>query len=96
MHGVRALTYLQAGDTSEASRWADRAAATPGAHFLIAMIAAVANGMDGREDQALRWCAEARRRKPDATVAQFLTAFPIQNAQAHSKIEHELRRLGFS
>ena len=96
MHGVRALAHLQTGDTDEASRWADRAAATPGAHYLIAMIAAVTNGLDGREDQATRWCTEARRRKPDATADQFLAAFPIQNPLTHSRIEHELRRLGFS
>lgn len=96
MHGVRALMHVQTGDMGEASRWADRAAATPGAHYLIAMIAAVTNGLDGRGDQAARWCIEARRRKPDATAGQFLAAFPIQDPLAHAKIDHELRRLGFS
>ena len=96
MHGVRALTLIQTGDTGEASRWADRAAATPGAHYLIAMIAAVANGLDGRKDQADRWCKEARRRKPDATLTKFLAAFPIQNDVVRARIELELLRLGFS
>ena len=58
---------IQTGDFSAAARWGDRAAATPGAHHLIAMIAAVANGLAGRHPQALRWCQEARRRKPDCS-----------------------------
>ena len=70
-------------------------AATPGAHFLIAMIAAVANGLDGRTEQAARWCKEARRRKADATAAQFLAAFPIQDDNARAHIAAELTRLGF-
>lgn len=96
MHGVRALTHIQTGDMGEASRWADRAAATPGAHFLIAMIAAVANGLDGRAEQAARWSREARRRKSDATIAQFLAAFPLQDDAARSRIQAELLRLGFN
>ena len=95
MHGVRALAHIQTGETGEAARWADRAAATPGAHFLIAMIAAVANGLDGRTEQAARWCKEARRRKADATAAQFLAAFPIQDDNARAHIAAELTRLGF-
>ena len=60
------------------------------------MIAAVANGLDGRKDQADRWCKEARRRKPDATLTKFLAAFPIQNDVVRARIELELLRLGFS
>lgn len=95
MYGVRALMAIQTGDLNEAARWADRAAATPGAHHLIAMIAAAANGLCGREAQAQRWSAEARRRRPDATVAQFLAAFPIRDAAAYGRIHVELMRLGF-
>jgi DNA-binding winged helix-turn-helix (wHTH) protein/tetratricopeptide (TPR) repeat protein len=95
MYGVRALTLIQTGDLSRAARWGDRAAATPGAHHLIAMIAAVANGLDGRDQLALRWCQEARRRKPDCTTAQFLKAFPFRNDAMRAQIEAELNRLGF-
>ncbi|MFN4142124.1 winged helix-turn-helix domain-containing tetratricopeptide repeat protein [Aestuariivirga sp.] len=95
MYGVRTLTLLQAGDTRAAARWGDRAASTPGAHHLIAMIAAVANGLDGRRQQAERWSQEARRRKPGADAAQFRAAFPIRDGNARSRIEAELARLGF-
>jgi TolB-like protein len=95
MHGVRALALLQEGDTLAAARWADRAATTPGAHYLIAMIAAVANGIAGRHQQASRWQLEARRRKPDASVLQFLAAFPIRNDTARALVANELARQGF-
>jgi tetratricopeptide (TPR) repeat protein len=95
MFGVRSLTLIQTGDFSRAARWGDRAAATPGAHHLIAMIAAVANGLDGRDQPALRWCQEARRRKPDCTTAQFLKAFPFRNEAMRTQVEAELNRLGF-
>lgn len=95
MHGVRALMMIQAGDFAGAARWGDRAAAAPGAHYLIAMIAAVANGVGDRRSQALRWAEEARRRYAGATAAQFLAAFPIRDSKARARIKAELTQLGF-
>ena len=95
MHGVRALALLQAGDTLAAARWSDRAATTPNAHYLIAMIAAGANGLAGRHQQAGRWRQEARRRRPDASVAQFFAAFPIRDDISRGLIATELKRQGF-
>jgi TolB-like protein/tetratricopeptide (TPR) repeat protein len=95
MHGVRALSLIQIGDSRAAARWADRAATTPGAHYLIAMIAAAANGIDGRHQQAARWRQEARRRKPDATAEQFFAAFPMVDCDTRDRIRSELRRQGF-
>ncbi len=95
MHGVRALALLQAGDTQGAASWGARAAATPGAHYLIAMIAAVTTAIAGRDEEAGRWRLQARRRKPDASVAQFLAAFPIREDPARTLIITELGRLGF-
>lgn len=45
IHGVRAQMLIQQEDHQAAAGWADRAATTPGAHYLIAMIALVANGL---------------------------------------------------
>lgn len=95
MYGVRALTLMQTGDLGGAARWAERAATTPGAHHLIAMIAAVAFGLAGRHEQAVRWSKEARRRRPDAAAAPFLAAFPIRDDAARALIHAELLRLGF-
>ncbi len=95
VHGVRAQALIQTGDTRGAAQLADRAASTPGAHYLIAMIAAVANGLDGRHQQAGRWRQDALRRKPDASVAQYFAAFPIRNENARRLITQELKRQGF-
>ncbi|PKP75123.1 MAG: transcriptional regulator [Alphaproteobacteria bacterium HGW-Alphaproteobacteria-6] len=95
MHGVRALSLIQSGDTRAAARWADRAATTPGAHYLIAMIAAVANGLDSRHQQAGRWQREARRHNPDADTAGFFAAFPMLDGDTRARIGAELQRQGF-
>lgn len=95
MHGVRALSLIQAGDTGAAARWADRAANTPGAHYLIAMIAVIANGLDGRYQQAARWRHDVRRRKPDASAAHFFAAFPLVDGDVRTRISDELCRQGF-
>ncbi|MEQ8366130.1 MAG: winged helix-turn-helix domain-containing protein [Roseicyclus sp.] len=95
IHGVRAQAQIQVGDTMAAARLADRAASTPGAHYLISMIAAVANGLEGRHQQASRWAQDARRRKPDASSAQYFAAFPIRNEAARAQIAAELKRQGF-
>jgi tetratricopeptide (TPR) repeat protein len=95
IHGVRAQALIQIGDTRAAARLADLAASTPGAHYLISMVAAVANGLDGRYQQASRWRQDARRRKSDASIAQYFAAFPIRNEKARRLVTGELKRQGF-
>ncbi len=94
-HGVRAQMLIQQEDHQAAARWADRAATTPGAHYLIAMIALCANGLAGRHDQAARWRQKIRRLKPDATATDYLTAFPTRDTASRARIETELSRHGF-
>ena len=95
IHGVRAQMLIQKGDYQTAARWADRAAATPGAHYLIAMIALAANGLAARHDQAARWKQEVRRRKSDASAAHYFAAFPTRDAASRARIAAELGRHGF-
>ncbi len=95
MHGVRAQMFIQTGDYASAARWGDKAATTPGAHYLIAMIALAANSLAGRDDQADRWRQEVRRRKTDATAAHYFAAFPTRDAASRLRIASELRRHGF-
>ncbi len=94
-HGVRAQLCMQTGDYQAAARWGDRAASTPGAHYLIAMIALAANSLAGRFDQAARWKQEVRRRKADATATQYFAAFPTRDTESRSRIAAELRHHGF-
>ncbi|MEX0955036.1 MAG: winged helix-turn-helix domain-containing protein [Rhizobiaceae bacterium] len=95
IHGVRAQTLIQQEDHEAAADWADRAATTPGAHYLIAMIALAANGLAERHEQAARWRQKVRRLKPDATSADYFAAFPTREAKSRARIEKELRRHGF-
>ena len=95
MHGVRSQMFIQSGDYAAAARWGDRAAATPGAHYLIAMIAMVANGLAGRHDTAARWRQTVRQRKPDASAAHYFASFPTRDIASRSLIADELRRHGF-
>jgi TolB-like protein len=95
IHGVRAQMLIQQEDYEAAADWADRAATTPGAHFLIAMIALAANGLAGRHEQAGRWRQKVRRLKPDATAAHYFSAFPTREPTSRVCIARELRRQGF-
>jgi TolB-like protein/Flp pilus assembly protein TadD len=95
MLGVRSQMHMQTGDYAAAARWGDKAATTPGAHYLIAMIAVAANGLAGRRDQAARWRHEVLRRKPDASAAQYFSAFPTRDTASRSLIAAELGRYGF-
>jgi tetratricopeptide (TPR) repeat protein len=95
MHGVRAQMLIQQEDDQAAADWADRAATTPGAHYLIAMIALAANGLAGRHRQAARWRQKVRQLKPDATAADYFAAFPTRDTASRARIAAELHRHGF-
>lgn len=95
MFGVRAQMLMQRGDYAAAAHWAEKAAMTPGAHYLIAMVAAAACAFAGHDVQAARWGAAARAKRSDATVGDYTRAFPIRDAAARQEIERTLRRCGF-
>lgn len=95
IHGVRSQMLMQTGDYQAAARWGDKAAATPGAHYLIAMIALAANSLAGRHNQAARWKQEVRRRKINASSTQYFAAFPTRDQASRALIEAELRCHGF-
>ena len=47
MLGTRAFAHMDLGQSEEAAAWAERAARSPGAHVLIAMIAALLHCLNG-------------------------------------------------
>jgi TolB-like protein len=93
MLGVRALSHMVLDEPPAAAHWAERAARSPGAHALIAMIAAAAHSLNGDDARAALWAASARRRSPALQPQDFLTAFPIQPAAARLRIARALQRL---
>lgn len=95
MLSSRGLTHVTLGEDSEAAEWTDRGARTPGAHALIALIAAVANELAGHEQRARGWAADVQRRMPGVTGEDFFQAFPFRNPQQRRRMAEALRRLGF-
>ncbi|MEQ8486276.1 MAG: winged helix-turn-helix domain-containing protein [Pseudomonadales bacterium] len=94
MLATRALTHLMQREYGDAARWANRAAHSPGAHVLIAMIAAAANALAGDEAQARAWARNVRKRDPRLGRENFFRAFPMRSAPHRAAIAAELARLG--
>jgi tetratricopeptide (TPR) repeat protein len=95
MLGTRAFTHMAVGEDLEAARWAERAARSPGAHVLIALIAAVAERLAGNDAAAATWVANVRARNPRLTREDFFRAFPMQSAAMRSRVSTALVELGF-
>jgi TolB-like protein len=95
MLGTRSFTHLLLGEDAQAVFWVERAARSPGAHVLIAMIASAANMLAGDEAAAEVWAADVRERNPTLTRDDFFRAFPIKSAAARTRISQALVRNGF-
>jgi TolB-like protein len=95
MLATRGFTHLLPGDHGEAARWAERGARSPGAHVLIAMVAAVAHELSGDSTRADFWAANARERNPALSQQDFFRAFPVRPDTVRSRFERALARLGF-
>jgi tetratricopeptide (TPR) repeat protein len=96
MLATRGFTHMLQGEDVEAARWAERGARSPGAHVLIAMIAAAAHTLSGDATRAAFWAANARERNAALTQADFFRAFPIKSDTMRSRIERALGLVGFS
>ena len=95
MLGTRSFTHMAQGEDLEAASWAERAARAPGAHVLIAMIAAVAHSLAGHAPEARSWANNVRERKPSLTRGDFFRAFPIKSEAMHRRLSAALQSLGF-
>jgi TolB-like protein len=95
MLSARGLTHITLGEDQEAADWTDRGARAPGAHALIAMIAAAASRLAGREGRARSWADDVRRRTPGLTRTDFFRAFPIRDQVQRRRMADALAALGF-
>jgi TolB-like protein len=95
MLGTRAFTHVAEGEDAEAAAWAERAARSPGAHVLIAMIAAAVQALAGDDARAAAWAANVRERKPALTRADFFRSFPMKSETMRARMSGALERLGF-
>ncbi|HEY2590204.1 MAG TPA: hypothetical protein VGI35_01330, partial [Steroidobacteraceae bacterium] len=95
MMATRAFTHMLVGDDVQAADWAEHAAHSPGAHVLIAMIAAAAQSLKGDTERAAWWTANVRERNAALGRHDFLRAFPMKSESMRSRVEQALRQLGF-
>jgi tetratricopeptide (TPR) repeat protein len=95
MLGTRAFTHMIMGEDAEAAQWAERAARSPGAHVLIAMIAVAAHGLAGDEVRAASWGANVRFRNSALTRSDFFRAFPMKPEATKARVSNALERFGF-
>jgi TolB-like protein/Tfp pilus assembly protein PilF len=95
MLGTRGFTHILAGEYADAVAWTDRAARAPGAHVLIAMIAAVSQLLAGDKSRARAWADNVRERNGQLTSKDFFAAFPLKDAAMHKRVTAALGTLGF-
>jgi TolB-like protein/Tfp pilus assembly protein PilF len=95
MLGTRAFTHMVLGEDAEAAIWAERAACSPGAHVLIALIAVAAHALVGNEIRAASWAANVRSRNPALTRSDFFRAFPMMSEATKARVSNALTRLRF-
>jgi tetratricopeptide (TPR) repeat protein len=80
---------------TEAAGWAERAACSPGAHVLIAMIAVAAHALGGEPARAAYWAANVRSRNPALTREEFFCSFPMKLDRMRARVSGALARFGF-
>ncbi|MFV8818163.1 winged helix-turn-helix domain-containing tetratricopeptide repeat protein [Haliea sp. E17] len=96
MLSARGLAHITVGEDEKAADWADRGARSPGAHVLIAVIAAVACQLAGQKGRAQAWVEDVQRRMPGITRADFFRSFPIRDPRQRQRMDTALAELGFS
>jgi tetratricopeptide (TPR) repeat protein len=95
MMGTRALGHMVLNEDAEAADWAERAARSPGAHVLIAMIATAAHALNGDHARATAWAANVRERNNSITRADFCRAFPMKSDAMRQRVLAALAQFQF-
>jgi DNA-binding winged helix-turn-helix (wHTH) protein len=94
MQSAQGLAYLQLQDFEKAAFWAEKGARAPGAHFLICAIAAMTHKIAGDDEKAAYWSKSVQERRPDASVATFFNAFPLEDTDMRRSIKTALVSVG--
>ncbi len=95
MQATRGFTHMVLGEDAEAAHWAERGARSPGAHVLIAMIAAAAHALKGDSERAAFWAANVRERNAALTREDFFRAFPMKSEPMRRRVFQALAQVGF-
>ena len=70
-------------------------ARAPGAHVLIAMIAAALHALAGDAARAAVWAQNVRERNGVLRREDFFRSFPMKSAVMRTRVSQSLERLGF-
>lgn len=95
MMATRAFTHMVKGEDKEAADWAERGARAPGAHVLIAMIAAAAQSLGGNLERARWWAANVHERNAALGREDFFRAFPMSSDSTRTRVMRALMQVGF-
>jgi TolB-like protein/DNA-binding winged helix-turn-helix (wHTH) protein len=95
MLATRAFTHVVLGEDEDAALWAERGARSPGAHVLIAMIAAATHAMNGDMQRGASWAANVRARNESLNREDFSRAFPMKPDAPRERMLRALAELGF-
>jgi TolB-like protein len=95
MLGTRAFAHMASAEYEPAAEWAERAARAPGAHVLIALIAATAHAIVGNKSHAESWAANVRSRNATLTRQDFFRSFPMKQQEMRLRVSKALQQLGF-
>ncbi|HEY6809436.1 MAG TPA: winged helix-turn-helix domain-containing protein, partial [Gemmatimonadales bacterium] len=91
---TRSLADMALGDDPAAAEWAERAAHSPGAHVIIAMVAAGAHALVGDGARAAAWAAQVHARDPALTREDFFRSLPMRPGPVRARVDAALARLG--
>jgi TolB-like protein len=94
MTATRALSHIVCAEDAAAADWAERAARAPGAHVLIAVIAAAAHVLNGNRERAAAWTENVRQRATAVTAASFFRSFPFADPRTRQRIADALAAVG--
>ena len=95
MLGTRSLAHIVLGEYTCAAEFGESAARSPGAHVLLAMIAALGHLLAGDPVAAKRWARNARQRRADLSAADFLQAFPFTDRALRRRVCAAFAQLHF-
>ena len=95
MQSASGMACAQEGDYQNGAIWADKGARAPGAHYLIAAIAAAVHQMNDDQEKAKYWADNVRTRRKDASLEHFFTAFPFKHNKKRKLWSDALVKCGF-
>jgi len=95
IQGVRSFSHVIMGDYQQAMEFADRAVRSPGAHYLIRMLAAAAYGVADDKTNAEYWFRRTLELKPDANTSHFFASFPFVSTEVRRTFDSGLKKAGF-